>query len=329
MLSLTSPLTSLGSLPVLNLVSARLRSAVSGSMEGGGPDRPGLPGEQYSDPPGDPGWFGPGSVTWRVHADPSMMVGGIAALLLQALHPPTMAGVTDHSNYKDDPLGRLARTSSFVVGTTYGSTEAAERLVKLVRAYHRRVVGTTPDGVPYDARDPHLVTWVHATEVAMFLAAHQRFVPFPVRGEAADRYFHEMAIVAEKLGATWVPRSRVALATYFRDMQDELSYSDQAREAVRFVTTPIRSRSNPMVGLAHQTLIQAAVGILPPWGRELLGLRQPMVIDRAMVRPATHLIMNTLRFAGGTPPPIAEARRRCAAEPAVPVIAPAASSPAA
>lgn len=305
--------TSLGSLPGLNLVSAQLRAALNRTM---GADAPGLPGEQYSDPPGDPGWFGPGSVTWRVHADPSMLVGGIAALLLQALHPPTMAGVADHSNYREDPFGRLARTSSFVVGTTYGSTEVAERLVKVVRALHRKVTGTTPEGVPYDANDPDLVTWVHTTEVASFLAAHQRFVPFPVRGEAADRYFHEMAVVAEKLGATWAPRSRVAVRAYFREMQGELSYGDQAREAVRFITTPMGSRSNPMVLLSHQALIQAAIGILPPWARDMLGFRVPAVVDWAMVRPATHVLMNTLRFAGGTPPPLVEARRRCAAEPA-------------
>jgi uncharacterized protein (DUF2236 family) len=305
-------LTSLGSLPGLNLVQAQLRATLSRSMGAGAP---GLPGEQYSEPPGDPGWFGPGSVTWRVHADPSMLVGGIAALLLQALHPPTMAGVADHSNYREDPFGRLARTSSFVVGTTYGSSEAAERLVRVVKAVHRRVVGTTPEGVPYTATDPDLITWVHTTEVASFLAAHQRFVPFPVRGDAADRYFHEMAVVAEKLGATWVPRSRVAVAAYFREMQGEMAYGDQAREAVRFITTPIRN-PNPMVGLSHQALIQAAVGILPPWARDMLGFRQPMVLDWAMVRPATHALMNTLRFAGGTPPPLVEARRRCAAEPA-------------
>jgi uncharacterized protein (DUF2236 family) len=312
-------LTSLGSLPVVNLLSGQLRATLDKSM---GARLPGLPGEQYSDPPGDPGWFGPGSVTWRVHADPSMLVGGIAALLLQALHPPTMAGVADHSSYREDPFGRLARTSSFVVGTTYGSTVAAERLVKVVRAVHRKVHGTTPDGVPYSAGDPDLITWVHATEVSSFLAAHQRFVPFPVRGDAADRYYHEMAVVAEKLGATWVPRSRVAMAAYMRDMQGELAYGEQARDAVRFITTPIRSRNNPMVALAHQTLIQAAYGILPPAARELLGVQQPTVVDLAMVRPATHLIMNTMRFAGGTPPPLVQARRRCAAEPARPTATP-------
>jgi len=309
-------LTSLGSLPVLNLVQSQLRANLGRSM---GTSSPGLPGEQYTEPPGDPGWFGPGSVTWRVHADPSMMVGGIAALLLQALHPPTMAGVADHSNYREDPLGRLARTGSFVIGTTYGSSEAAERLVRIVRAVHGKVRGTTPDGTPYDASDPDLLTYVHTTEVAMFLAAHQRFVPFPVRGEAADRYFHEMAIVAEKLGATYVPRSRVAVRAYFRRVRDELDYGEQARDAVAFITTPIRSATNPMVALSHQALIQAAIGILPGWAREMLALRQPTVVDWAMVRPATHLIMNTLRFAGGTPEPLVEARRRCAAEPQLPV----------
>src|SRR5215207_7800240 len=84
-----------------------------------------LPFEQYTDPPGDPGLFGPGSVTWRVHADPSMLVGGLSALMLQTVHPLAIAGVEEHSNYREDPLGRLSRTGSFVTGTTYGSTEAA------------------------------------------------------------------------------------------------------------------------------------------------------------------------------------------------------------
>jgi uncharacterized protein (DUF2236 family) len=311
-------LTSLSSLPLLNIVSSQLRSNMARSI---GDSRPGLPGTQYSKPPGDPGWFGPGSVTWRVHADPSMMIGGIAALVLQTLHPPTMAGVADHSNYREDPLGRLARTSSFVIGTTYGSTEVADHLIEVVRKVHRRVVGTTPDGVSYSAADPDLITWVHTTEAANFLRAHQRFVPLPVRGEAADRYFHEMAIVAEKLGATWVPRNRVAVRSYFRDMRGDLVMSDQASEAIRFITTPIRSGSNPMVALAHQTLIQAALGLLPPWAQQMIGARQPTVVDWAMVRPATHVLMSTLRFAGGEPAPLVEARRRCAAEPVRPTAA--------
>ena len=98
-------------------------------------------------------------------------------------------------------------------------------------------------------------------------------------------------------------------------MRDDLDYGEQARDAVAFITTPIRSATNPMVALSHQALIQAAIGLLPPFGRELLGFRQPTVVDLAMVRPATHLIMNTLRFLGGASEPMAEARRRCAAAP--------------
>lgn len=304
----------LGTLPVIGgALRHQLMAPIARSLAA---DR--LPFEQYTDPPGDPGLFGPGSATWRVHADPSMLVGGLAALLLQALHPLAMAGVEDHSSYREDPLGRLSRTGSFVTGTTYGSTEAAERLIKLVRGIHRKVRGTAPDGRPYSADDPELITWIHATEVRSFLRAHQRFVPFPVRGDQADRYVHEMAVIAERLGAdpARVPRSRVALRAYFRDMQPELAVGDQARGAVRFLTTPLRaSPPVPLVTWAHQVVIQAAIGLLPDWARDMLGLRQPSLVEMAVVRPATLALLGTLRLAGGTPAALVEARRRCSAEP--------------
>jgi uncharacterized protein (DUF2236 family) len=274
-----------------------------------------LPFEQYTDPPGDPGLFGPGSVTWRVHADPSMLIGGLAALLLQSLHPLAMAGIAEHSNYREDPLGRLGRTGSFVTGTTYGSTETAERLIKLIKGIHRKVRGTAPDGRPYSASDPGLVGWVHVTEVYSFLRAHQRFVPFPVRGEQADRYYHEMATIAQRLGATDVPRTRPAMRAYFREMRPQLEVGEQALDAVRFLTTPGRDPRNPLLSGAHQVVIQASVTLLPAWAREMLELRHPSLIDWATVLPATHLLMGTLRFAGGPPLALIQARRRCAAEP--------------
>jgi uncharacterized protein (DUF2236 family) len=275
-----------------------------------------LPFEQYTDPPGDPGLFGPGSVTWRVHADPSMLIGGLCALLLQTLHPLAMAGIAEHSNYREDPLGRLGRTGSFVTGTTYGSTETAERLIRLVKRIHRKVRGTAPDGRAYSASDPDLVAWVHVTEVFSFLRAHQRFVPFPVRGEQADRYYHEMATIAERLGATEVPRTRAAMRTYFRAMRPRLEASELTLDAVGFLTAPGRDPLNPLLSGAHQVVIQASVGLLPAWAREMLGMRHPTLVDWATVLPATHLLMGALRFAGGPPPALVEARRRCAAEPA-------------
>jgi uncharacterized protein (DUF2236 family) len=273
-----------------------------------------LPFVQYTDPPGDPGLFGPGSVTWRVHADPAMVVGGLSALMLQTLHPLAMAGVEEHSSYRDDPLGRLGRTGSFVTGTTFGSTETAERLIELVRRIHRRVRGTAPDGRPYSADDPALITWVHVTEVSSFLRAHQRFTPFPVRGEQADRYLHEVATIAERLGAEWVPRSRVALRAYLREVRDELAAGEQALDAMAFLSDPLRG--NPVLTAAHAIVIKAAIGLLPAWGRDMLGVAHPGLVDRALVLPAAHLLLGTMRFASGDPLPLVEARRRCAAEPA-------------
>ncbi len=302
-------LPSLGALPVVGgVLRQQLMAPVVASLS---VDR--LPFEQYTDPPGDPGLFGPGSATWRVHGDPSMLIGGLSALLLQTLHPLAMAGVAEHSNYREDPLGRLSRTGSFVTGTTYGSTETAERLIKLVKGIHRRVRGTAPDGRPYSASDPDLVTWVHATEVANFLKAHQRFNPFPVRGDQADRYLHEMGVIAERLGAERIPRTRVALRAYFRDLRPELEAGEQCVDAVQFLTAPMRG-GNPMLAGAHQVVIQAAVGLLPGWARDMLGLRLPSLAQQAVVGPAALALMGALRLTGESPP-ITQARARCAQVP--------------
>ncbi|HET8619664.1 MAG TPA: oxygenase MpaB family protein [Acidimicrobiales bacterium] len=307
-------LPSLGALPVVGgVLRQQLMAPIAASLS---VDR--LPFEQYTDPPGDPGLFGPGSATWRVHADPAMLIGGLAALLLQTLHPLAMAGVADHSNYRSDPLGRLSRTGSFVTGTTYGSTETAERLIKLVKGLHRKVHGTAPDGRPYSASDPDLVTWVHTTEVANFLKAHQRYNPFPVRGDQADRYVHEMAVIAERLGGERIPRSRVAVRAYFRRVQPELEAGEQCRDAVGFLTRPMSSRANPAMAGAHRVVVQAAVGLLPGWAREMLDLPRPSLVDLAMAGPAAVALLTTLRLAAGEAPLIAEARRRCAAEPDLP-----------
>jgi uncharacterized protein (DUF2236 family) len=301
---------SLGALPVVGgVLRHQLMAPIAASLAA---DR--LPFEQYTDPPGDPGLFGPGSATWRVHGDPSMLIGGLSALLLQTLHPLAMAGVAEHSSYRTDPLGRLSRTGSFVTGTTYGSTETAERLIKVVKGIHRKVRGTAPDGRPYAASDPDLVTWVHATEVANFLKAHQRFNPFPVRGDQADLYLHEMAVIAERLGGERIPRTRVALRAYFREMRPELAAGEQCLDAVRFLTAPTRRGGNPVLAGAHQVVVQAAIGLLPGWARDMLCLRLGSLAQQAVLGPAALVLMGTLRLTG-EPPPITQARARCAQVP--------------
>lgn len=123
----------------------------------------------------DTGLFGPDSACWKVHGDfTSMMVGGVAALYLQMLHPGALAGVWDHSDFRKDMLGRLRGTARFIAGTTYGDRAEAEALIAHVQRIHDRVSGELPDGRPYSANDPDLLTWVHVAEVSAFLAAYLR-----------------------------------------------------------------------------------------------------------------------------------------------------------
>ncbi|MGH9301770.1 MAG: oxygenase MpaB family protein [Acidimicrobiales bacterium] len=265
--------------------------------------------EQYHSPPGDPGLFGAQSVAWRVHADPSTLVGGISALMLQSLHPLAMAGVADHSDFRERPFERLGRTASFVAATTFASTEVAEAVIAIVRAVHTHVVGLAPDGRPYAASDPELVRWVHVVEVASFLKAHRRYHPMPVRGRDVDRYFAETAVVAEKLGATDVPKSRAEVIAYMGAIRPHLERGDQAAQAMRFLVRPIGS--DPLTKSVSVLLELAAIGLLPPWARRMHGLVLPAPVELSAIRPPTWALLNGLRVLGGSPAFVGEARRRC------------------
>ncbi|PVZ12573.1 MULTISPECIES: oxygenase MpaB family protein [unclassified Pseudomonas] len=222
-------------------------------------------------PPGDPGLFGPGAAPWQVHRDfPSMMIGGISALMLQMLHPLALAGVWDHSNFRQDMLGRLRRTSQFIAGTTFGSTHDANWLIDKVVGIHRGVTGTAPDGRPYAASDPALLTWVHVAEVSQFLAAHLRYVNPEMPATEQDRYYDEIALIATRLGATQVPRSRAQVTEYLEQQRAELVCDSRCREVVRLLlNAPSPSH---LVKPAGQVMIRAGVDLLPSWARAQLGL---------------------------------------------------------
>ena len=270
--------------------------------------------DRYTRHPGDPGLFGPDSATWVVHADlPSMLLGGISALFLQTLHPLAMAGVADHSDFRRDPLGRLQRTGAFVATTTFAATPVAERSIRTVRKVHERVVGTAPDGRPYSANDPDLLRWVHCAEIGSFLRSYQRYSGHPLEAPDADRYVSEVAVLAEHLGATDVPRSQGELRSYFRSIRPELEVGDQARSTVDFLMRG--TSAEPADRVAYTVLVQAAVGLLPAWGREMLGLRQVPLIEWAAVRPAARSIGGVLRWAMGPSEVATQARDRCAALP--------------
>ncbi|MET0282265.1 MAG: oxygenase MpaB family protein [Steroidobacteraceae bacterium] len=223
----------------------------------------GQSGIEYDHPHGDPGWFGPDSVTWRVHAEfPGMLAGGLCALMLQTLHPLALAGVYDHSNFRDDLVGRLRRTTAFVAGTSYAPTHEVEALIAKVTRIHARVRGQTADGRAYAADDPALLTWVHVTEAYGFLQGCRRYCR-AVPGAVADRYYREYKRVAEALGARGVPASEAEVDAYFARQQPQLVFDARSREVLA-VLSGIRLPV-PMAGLSRELFLGAGAALLPDW----------------------------------------------------------------
>lgn len=240
------------------------------------------------------GLFGPRSVAWRVHGDvTSMMVGGIAGLMLQMLYPAVLAGVWDHSRFRTDLAGRLRRTARFIALTTYGSREEAETAIARVRRIHDHVGGTLPDGTPYAANDPELLAWVHVTEATTFLEAWIRYAEPGMPGPDRDRYFAEMAAVGAALGADPVPRSRAEARAILRAMRPKLQVDDRTREVARILLT--RRAETSWQEPLQQLTQQAGLDLLPDWARRMHGLPPPPA--RPLLRAGTLGVARTIRWA--------------------------------
>lgn len=223
-----------------------------------------------------------------------MLVGGISALMLQVLHPLALAGVWDHSNFRQDLLGRLRRTSQFISGTTFGSTRDAEWLIDKVRTIHLKVTGTAPDGRPYAASDPDLLTWVHVAEVSSFLAAHLRYRNPSLPRAAQDQYYDEIALIAERLGARDVPRSCTQVDEYLYRMRPHLHCSARSLEVVDILLkAPAPSRLAQPVG---KLMLNAGIDLLPEWASDMLGLHQGE-LSRRMIRLGLNNTAPVLRWA--------------------------------
>jgi len=248
----------------------------------------------YSPIEGDPGLFGPDSVTWRIHADGSMLIAGIRALLLQMMHPLAMAGVAEHSDYRRHPLDRLANTTKFVASTTWGTTEQADAALAMVERVHQRVVGTAPDGRAYSANDPHLLSWVHHSEVDSFLRTYQRYGASPLTAADADRYVDEMSIINDRLGGEYAARSVAELDQWMEQIRPELRADQQALDAARWLLrAPLPLVARP----AFAIIMPAAIGVLPDWVRSELKLPNVPVLDPYIVRPAARALVRTLEWA--------------------------------
>src|SRR5215218_5875123 len=190
----------------------------------------------------DAGFFGPGSASWAVHGGMPTLVAGIRALLMQTLHPGAMAGVHEHSRYKEDSLGRLSGTVRWLVTTTFADTALARRESERVARFHSRVAGTYTDGTgaerAYAASDPELLRWVHLAFTDSFLACHEQWGgPIPGGGDA---YVREWAQAGELVGVQSPPRSVAQLRGELETLRATgvLRHDERVDQAVRFIRNP-------------------------------------------------------------------------------------------
>jgi len=252
--------------------------------------------------PGDPGLFGPGSITWDLMSDVAAFVGGIRALLVQAAHPEVAAGVSEHSAYREDPLGRLSRTAAYVTATTYGSIPEAESALAIVRSAHKGVRGRSHRKIRYEAQNPTLGSWVHNALIDSFLISRQIFGPSPITVFHADAYVTEQARLGKRLGISPLLSNAAELSEWITS-HPELENSPAAKEAVSFLSKPNLPR--PVIHV-YQRLYNAAIATIPDRLKEILGLKtQPGSVF--LGRATTSL----LRTAMGSSPAWSAALERC------------------
>ena len=242
-----------------------------------------------------PRWFEADSPIARVHGDASMFIGGIRALMLQSLHPAAMQGVADHSGYRGDMWGRLAKVSLYIAFTTFGTEQHALQTIRAVKRAHESVTGTMPDGTPYAASDPHLLGWVHAAETDSFLAAHDAYSHRPLVGAERDEYVAQTAHVARLLGAVDPPTTEAGLRATLAAYEPELRGTPAAREAIRFLVLhpdlPLAARPG------YLALVAAAVGLLPARARRRLRLPHVPVASDVVGRALGSVATSTIRWA--------------------------------
>lgn len=243
-----------------------------------------------------PRWFDPGSPIMRVHGDHSMYVGGIRALLVQSMHPVAMKAVSDHSGYRGDMWGRLARTSTFLAVTTFGVDRHAEQAVRAVRTIHDRLTGMTDEGIGYRVSDPHLLAWVHVAEAESFLLAHRVYGRRRLSAAERDQYLAQTAMVARKLGVPSPPTTENELRDVLAGYRSELRGTPAAHEAVEVL---LRRPDLPAAARpAYRALAGTAIALLPPWMRTELGLHPPRpLIERTVGRAVGRGLVSTIRWA--------------------------------
>ena len=272
---------------------------------------------EFSEPAGDPGWFGPDSPVWYVHGNfPVMLFGLFCATTMEELDPSIAWMGYDHSRIAErvdgvptgrvDPHGalvRLAHSVAFFIATAYGPTATAERAARAVRAMHHTIKGTRPDGLPYDADDPEWLRWNYATVVWGIATAHERYHHRPLRGDDLDEYYREFTRVGEALGGTDLPASKGEVIEYLEAALPRLAVTPiVARRAYPNSADDSPAALRP----ARWFLYWGTHDMLPQWGRELKFFHRP---DPVTLRQRRAMMWSTLNGLHAAMGPLREYRQ--------------------
>lgn len=269
----------------LTPLAGQVREILSGRSDGASEIA-----RRIAEPPGAAGWFDPGDPIWTVHGSVATFLGGIRSLLFQALHPLALAGVDQHSTYREDPFGRLQRTGAFIAATTYGSAELAQGTIDAIKVMHRQVNGQASDGRRYSAQDPDLLLWIHLALTDSMLRA---YLLYGRDGAVdADGYVANMAVIARAMGVEDPPCSRSELAAAIDAFRPDLLVDDTVRRTHGFIMkAPLPLSLRP----GYRVLARAAWDSLPDWALEMLGTRHRLAAaDRLLADSSLRLLKTAL-----------------------------------
>jgi uncharacterized protein (DUF2236 family) len=246
-------------------------------------------------PPGDRGFFGPESIAWIVHEDfISMMIGGISSLILQALHPQALAGVWDHSSFREDLKGRLSRTAFFIAATTYGSNEMANNVIDRVNNIHTRINGFDELQKPYRATDPHLLAWVHLTETLSFMKSFESYRNETLDYSQKDQYFLEMKMLGQRMGAVELPITYAGTNAAVKAYIPELYFGARAQCILDLLEHfPSNLAAKPLIKL----ISRAGFLNLPDWVYPIMNKPVPTFIERLVIKKSIGLLAIPVRRA--------------------------------
>jgi uncharacterized protein (DUF2236 family) len=304
----------------------RLRASIVADIEeaGGRHDEHRL----YDGPQGDPGLVGgPDSLSWELHGDlASLVLAGTGAVVMEVLEPSVMAGVHDHSSFRTAPLERARNTLGYVLRTTFGTTEAATRVIERVRKVHGQVSGVRPDGVGYRALDPVLIAWVHTCIPWAVMRTYERYGR-PLSRAEQDRYLREQAVVGRMGGAEWVPETVTELEAFVDEMRPRMAMTDRTAAFVDFLAGEAGPESRAagiesargLDRVDRRLSVLASMSTMPAWARRLTGTDTSAATRLAALDTSNRLKARLIRWAYPSLPCKEMALARVAAgEPATP-----------